>query len=233
MPLIKRIFADAAHLFYPHICTGCGSDLIGSNNLLCSRCIADLPHTNFEKYADNMVERIFRGRLPLRAAHAEFYFSKGQLIQHLIHEIKYNNNKEMGIYLGEFVGKNLLQCSRFTNLDYIIPLPLYQEKEFRRGYNQAEIICNGLAVSMNVPVMIKNITRKRNTETQTRKHRAQRWENVSGSFNVSDPACLAGKNLLLVDDVITTGATLEACAREMLKIPGVSISIAALAIATK
>jgi ComF family protein len=233
MPLLQKIFSDAAHLFYPHNCTGCGSDLIGRNNLLCTKCIADLPHTNFEKYSNNMVERIFWGRMPLKAAHAEFYFSKGQLIQHLIHELKYNNNKEIGIYLGEYTGKNLLQSSRFTNIDYIVPLPLFPDKEFRRGYNQAEIICNGMSVSMNVPVMARNVTRNRNTETQTRKQRAQRWENVAGSFNITDTAVLTGKNILLVDDVITTGATLEACASEILKIPGVSISIAALAIATK
>jgi len=233
MPFLKKIFSDSLQLFYPHTCTGCGSDLLGKKNLLCMRCIAELPHTNFEKYEDNMVERIFWGRLPVKAAHSEFYFSKGQIIQHLIHELKYNNNKEIGIYLGEYMGKNLLQSSRFTNIDYLIPLPLYADKEFSRGYNQAEIICNGASNSMQVPIMVKNVIRQRNTETQTRKHRAERWENVSGSFKVTNQASLIGKNLLLIDDVITTGATLEACAQVLLKVQGVSISFATLAIATK
>lgn len=110
---------------------------------------------------------------------------------------------------------------------------MYADKEFSQGYNQAEIICNGVSASMQIPIMKKNVIRQRNTETQTRKHRAQRWENVTGSFKVNKPGSLIGKNLLLIDDVITTGATLEACAQVLMDIPGVSVSIATLAFATK
>lgn len=233
MSLLKQYISDSFQLFFPHTCIGCGSDLLGKNNLLCLNCIADLPHTNFELYEGNLIEKIFWGRLKVNAAHSEFYFSKGQLIQHLIHELKYNNNKEIGVYLGEHMGKKLLQSNRFSNIDYLIPLPLYADKEFSRGYNQAEIICNGVSASMQIPIMKKNVIRQRNTETQTRKHRAQRWENVTGSFKVNKPGSLIGKNLLLIDDVITTGATLEACAQVLMDIPGVSVSIATLAFATK
>ncbi len=233
MVAVKDILADALHLFYPHICTGCGSDLINKNNLLCINCIDELPYTNFALYENNPIEKIFTGRLKFKAAHSEFYFSKGQLIQHLIHQLKYNSNKEIGYYLGEIMGNSLLKGSRFSNIDYLIPLPLYADKEFKRGYNQAEVICQGIYKSTQIPVLSNNVVRQRPTETQTRKHRAERWQNVDGSFTIKDPAILTGKNVLLVDDVITTGATLEACGQVILQIPGTSISFASLAHASK
>lgn len=231
--LLKHVLSDTFHLFYPHTCTGCGSDLINKNNLLCLRCISELPHTHFALHENNLIERIFRGRLPIKAAHSEFYFAKNELIQHLIHQLKYNNNKDIGIYLGEIAGKTLLKSGRFGAIDYLVPLPLYADKEFKRGYNQAEVICKGIYSSTNIPLLINNIVRQRATETQTLKHRAERWENVVGSFVVKDPSILIGKHILLVDDVITTGATIEACGHTILYIEGTSLSIAALAHASK
>ncbi|MEP6711376.1 MAG: ComF family protein [Ferruginibacter sp.] len=230
---IKNIFSDAMHLFYPHNCTGCGSDLLSKQELLCLKCLTNLPRTYFEKVEANPLEKIFTGRFLLKAGYSEFYFSKSQLIQHLIHQLKYKGNKEIGFYLGAMMGKTILQSTRFSNIDYLIPLPLYADKEFKRGYNQAEIICNGISSIVQVPVLTKNVIRQKSTETQTRKHRTERWENVEGSFAVKTPGALIGKNILLADDVITTGATLEACAQTLLKIPGISISLATLAIASK
>jgi ComF family protein len=220
MVSVKNLLADALHLFYPHVCTGCGSDLIEKDVLLCINCINELPHTNFALYEDNPIEKVFTGRINIKAAHSEFYFSKGQLIQHLIHLLKYKNNKEVGFYLGEIMGNTLLKSGRFSNMDYLVPLPLYADKEFKRGYNQAEVICQGISSSTRVPVLVNNVIRQRPTETQTRKHRAERWQNVEGSFIIKDPSKLRGKNVLLVDDVITTGATLEACGQVILQVPG-------------
>lgn len=231
MQLIKEWLENTLHLFYPQLCTGCASDVISRHEMLCAQCLHQLPHTGFQHLPNNPIENIFIGRVPLKAAHSEFYFSKGQLIQHLIHELKYKKNKEIGHYLGQIMGNQLLQSSRFAHLDYIIPLPLYPEKEFKRGYNQAEVICNGISESMQVAVMRNNIIRHRFTETQTKKHRAERWNNVSGSFAIKDNNLLTGKKILLVDDVITTGATIEACCETILLIPAVEISVATLAIA--
>ncbi len=233
MFLLQRSLIDALHLFYPHHCCGCGSDVLAAHEQLCFRCVAALPHTAFERYPDNPVEKIFRGRSSIRAAHSEFYFSKGQLIQQLIHQLKYNSNKEIGLYLGKMMGRNLLRSGRFGNIDYIVPLPMFPDKEFKRGYNQATIIGNGMSETMNVPVLNNRIIRRRPTESQTKKHRAERWENVADSFDVVQPASLAGKNFLLVDDVLTTGATLDACCQSMRIIPASDISIATLAIASK
>jgi ComF family protein len=233
MNSLKTIFSDTLHLFYPHLCTGCGSDLVEDKNLLCLKCINDLPHTNFADHTDNPIEKIFRGRLPLTAVHSEFYFSKESLIQNLIHQLKYKGNKEIGVYLGKLMAKNILNSSRFQSVDYLVPLPLFPDKERSRGYNQATIICTGISIVMNIPVLKENIIRQRFTETQTRKRRTERWENVDGSFIVKNENALKGKHILLVDDVITTGATLESCGQVILKSGDAKLSIATLAVAAK
>jgi ComF family protein len=233
MSTLQSIFSDTTHLFYPHICTGCGSDLLSEDQLLCLLCINQLPHTNFAQHANNPLEKIFWGRIPLQAAHSEFYFAKETLIQELIHQLKYKGNQAIGYFLGELMGKSLLNSNRFKNLDYLIPLPLYPEKERKRGFNQATIICNGLSAGMNIPVLRDNVIRRRFTETQTKKHRRERWENVADSFLVKDPSLLNDKNILLVDDVVTTGATLEACGLTIAQSANVTLSVAALSMATK
>jgi ComF family protein len=228
MQILKNILTDTIHLFYPHVCTGCGSDLVSADNQLCIKCISNLPHTNFAQHASNPIEKIFWGRLPLVAAHAEFFFAKESLMQHLIHQLKYKNNQHIGLYLGEIMGRSLMNSNRFKNIDALIPLPLYPDKERKRGYNQAAIICDGMSAVMNVPVLKNCLLRQRFTETQTKKHRTERWENVEGSFVMKNEAALAGKNLLLVDDVVTTGATFEASGLALLKVKGTKLSVASL-----
>lgn len=206
--------------------------MIDNDHFICLQCINDLPDTHFAMHADNPVEKIFWGRIPLVAAMTEFYFSKGSIIQNLIHEFKYRGNQNLALYLGKLMGESLLNSNRFP-VDAIIPLPLFEKKEKKRGYNQAEVLSSGISQIMKVPVINKNLVRILPTETQTKKGRTERWENVEKTFSVTQPQPLEGKHLLLVDDVITTGATLEACTSEILKIKDVKISIAALAMATK
>jgi len=220
-------------LFFPHNCMGCGSDVLSKDSMLCLRCNSSLPYTGYESIENNPIENIFRGRVTIKEAASTFYFSKGHLVQHLIHQLKYKGNKEVGQYLGALMGKTLLQSNRFSNIEYLVPLPLYADKEFKRGFNQSTVICNGMSDTMQIPVMNNNVIRQRYTDTQTKKHRAERWENVEGSFAVKDPIKLHGKNVLLVDDVITTGATLEACAQCLQQVPGINISFATLASASK
>ena len=230
---LKNIFSSTMHLLYPHICTGCGSDLLEEDNLLCVTCIHDLPHTNFAALPNNQVEKDFWGRINLVAAYSQFYFSKSFLMQHLIHQLKYKGDTKIGFYLGEIMGKTMLKSNRFSGIDALIPLPLFADKEHKRGYNQATVICNGMSSVLNIPVLNGAVIRKHATETQTRKHRTERWENVKDSFKVVKPIELSGKKLLLVDDVITTGATLEACGNIILQIADVELSIATLAYAVK
>jgi ComF family protein len=233
MKWLRSILADTVHLFYPHTCCGCGSDLLNEKSLLCLRCIHELPHTSEALYLGNHTENLFIGRLLIQAACSEFYFSKASIVQQLIHELKYKGNTDIGFYLGEMVGRNLLASGRFSNIDLLLPLPLHPAKERKRGYNQAAIICNGISSVMNIPVSTGNLVRQRFTETQTRKHRDDRWENVDGSFAILNEPALRGKHILLVDDVITTGATLEACGQCILNIAETRLSIAALAYVSK
>lgn len=230
LSLIKEKFlSPVMHLFYPHLCAGCGSDLLADNDMICYKCINTLPYTHFAKYPDNPVEKIFWGRVDFNVAMSEFYFIKDSIMQNLIHELKYRNNKALGIYLGQMMGKSIKESKRFDEIDAIIPIPLHRNKEKKRGYNQSMLLCSGISQVLQIPVIEKNVIRIKTTETQTKKHRTARWENVKEKFNVKNPDDIAGKHLLLVDDVITTGATIDACTTTILKVPGVKISIAVLA----
>ena len=233
MNFIKSIFNNTVHLFYPHVCMGCGSDILGDDSLICLRCLHELPLTNYAQHAGNPIEKIFWGRLPLAAGHSQFYFAKESLTQSLIHQLKYKGNQEIGVFLGEMMGRSLLNSNRFNNIDYLIPLPLFPDKQRKRGYNQAAVICRGMSDVMQIPVLDGIVTRQRFTETQTKKHRTERWENVADSFIVNNKEKLQHKNLLLVDDVITTGATIEACGQAMMQAGGITLSIATLSAATK
>lgn len=229
---LKEIKDSFLHLLFPHVCSGCGSDILNEENVLCMRCIDAMPETNFEIYPNNPVEKTFWGRLPLIGATAQFYFTKESLMQHLMHQLKYKRNKELGLQLGRIMGDQIKKSGRFE-ADALIPLPLFPAKEKRRGYNQATILCEGMAETMNIPVLDKAIIRPQHTETQTKKGRIERWKNMEGKFILSDPGAIRNKHLLLVDDVVTTGATLEACGNELLKTEGVRLSVATLCVASR
>lgn len=225
----RKWLSDFAHLFYPHTCAGCGSDLLEHDQSICIHCYSQLPETGFASLSVNPIEKIFYGRLDVHSATAGYYFTKSSVLQHLIHQLKYKGRKDVGLQLGKWFGLQLKQSNRFSNLDYLIPLPLFPHKEKKRGYNQAAVLCEGISEIINVPVVKDIVLRKRYTDTQTKKGRSDRWVNVEGSFEVSDPVVLSNKNLLLVDDVITTGATIEACGFAIKEAADVNLSIAALA----
>ena len=233
MKLLPSWVEDGLHLFYPHLCTGCATDLIDKNNLICYQCIEDLPKTQFENISNNPVEKLFFGRINIKAAYSEFYFSKGHTLQHLIHELKYKGNIDIGNFLGELMGHSLMNSNRFSSIDLIIPLPMYRDKEIKRGYNQATILSKGISNVLQIPVDEKSVSRNKATTTQTRKDRTERWLNVDQSFIINNAKTIEGKSILLVDDVITTGATLEACGNIILQIPNTQLSIATLAQAVK
>ncbi len=226
---LKEWANDFLHLIFPHTCTGCGSDILNEEQQLCLHCHADMPSTHFFNQPGNPVEKNFYGRLPLRNAAAGYFFTKESLLQHLIIQLKYRGNKQIGVYLGQLLGKAIMQSERFNNVDVLVPLPLNPRRLQRRGYNQATELCNGISQSWNRPVLDDVVVRKVYTETQTHMGRINRWQNMDGVFEVTDTNTLSGKHILLVDDVVTTGATLEACGSEILKVPGTTLSIATLA----
>jgi len=229
---LKEIKDSFLHLLFPHVCAGCGSDLLSEESMLCMHCVDAMPETNFELHPGNPIEKNFWGRLQLMAATAQFYFTKESLMQHLMHQFKYRGNKELGLQLGRMMGDQLLRSNRFK-VDALIPLPLFPAKERRRGYNQAIILCNGMSEIMNIPVLNKVIIRPQHTDTQTKKGRLERWKNIEGKFVLSNADAINNKHILLVDDVVTTGATLEACGNELLKAVNVQLSIATLCAASR
>ena len=230
---LKEIKDSIIHVVFPHVCDGCGSDLLNVESNLCIRCLSTLPETNFENHAGNPVEKLFWGRVELVSASASYYFTKESLMQRLMHQFKYKGNKDVGLQLGRLMGAALKTSGRFNDIDALIPLPLFPKKERKRGYNQAAVLCDGIVEIVNIPVLKKVITRPLQTDTQTRKGRIERWKNIEGKFLLKDATSIENKHLLLVDDVVTTGATLEACGNELLLAAGVKLSIATLCVASR
>lgn len=230
---MKRVLAnlleDFSHLFFPHNCAGCGSDTLPLDGILCAECSLQLPKTGFFLKPENTIERIFYGRINIALAGSAFYFSKESLLHQLIIALKYQGNKKAGNYLGKLLGNEIQMAERFDTIDLIIPLPLNERKEKKRGYNQAMIIAEGIAEIIHKPVLEHAVIRKVFTETQTHKNRISRWQNMEGVFEVAAEQALSNKHVLLVDDVITTGATLEACGAAILKTDGAKLSIATVA----
>ncbi len=217
------------HLLYPHGCAVCGADYISQQEFICIKCKHQLPLTRFLHLPNNPVEKVFAGRINIHAAGALCYFTKQSMLQHLLVLLKYKNSRAAGLYLGNQLGEALKSTDRFNTVDYIIPLPLHPKKEYARGYNQAAIIGEGIQAVWHKPMLTNSIIRLINTNTQTHENRSSRWQNMEGIFHVTQPNLLRNKHILLIDDVITTGASLEACGAAILQIPGVQLSIASVA----
>lgn len=217
-----------ADLFYPRLCLGCCRNLHRHESHLCWQCLHRLPRTLYHQQADNPLERLFWGRTQVKAATSFLFFTKNGLTQNLLHQLKYSGQKEVGVRLGELVGAEIKNEARFTDANAIIPVPLHPKKLQQRGYNQSALLAYGMSNRMKVPVEEKWLQRQLHTDSQTRKGRYERWENVSEAFVCAAPQAVLGKTLLLVDDVLTTGATLEACAKPLQQ-AGATILIATLA----
>ncbi|MCF8302678.1 MAG: ComF family protein [Bacteroidales bacterium] len=222
---------DLLSLFYPRICLACGNSLYPNEEVVCFSCLYHLPETDFHVEKDNPVSRLFWGKVPVENASACYYFSKGGKVQHLIHQLKYQGRRSIGEYLGTYYGHKLRASGFYSDIDVIIPVPLHPKKLKKRGYNQSVIIADGLAEGMYVPVKTRTLIRKIASSTQTKKSKYERWENVKDIFGVNNAETLEGKHILLVDDVITTGSTLEACILRLNDITGIRVSVAALACA--
>ncbi len=227
MPL--SLLSDVLSVFLPRTCAACGYPLKDWEECLCLKCMAGIPLTRFHLNPDNPLAEVFWGRVRIEQAVAWFYFRKGSAYQEVLHNLKYNDRPAIGIFLGKQLGYELKNSPVFRKPDRIIPVPLHRKKLRKRGYNQSERISQGLAFSLGVPVSTKALVRTSQTDTQTRKSRYDRYLNVSGKFAVRDPGSIAGSHILLVDDVVTTGATLEACAEVLLSVPGVKVSLATVA----
>jgi len=229
MQHLKRLANDLVGLLFPNLCNGCGLSLYATEKVICTHCLYDLPYTDFHRYADNRVAKQLWGRLPFEAAMAMLYFKKNTKIQNLIHNLKYKGKTEVGYKLGNLMGDKLAGSELYKGIDYIVPVPLHPKKERARGYNQSNCIADGVAEVLGIPVHKNLLVRKKITETQTRKSRFIRYENMLAVFEVNEPGQVVNKHVLLIDDVITTGATLEACGTALINVGINKLSIAGLA----
>ncbi len=231
MKLQGGYLADFVALLFPELCSACGESLVATENLICTDCRYTLPYTNFHLQPDNIVAQQFWGKINLESAYSLYYFAKGGKVQSLMHHFKYKGMYRIGNLLGKIAGEQLNKSDLFNTVDFIIPVPLHKSRLKERGYNQSACFAEGLAKKLNADVEENNLVRIKATETQTHRSRFDRFENMQEVFSVKNPEKLVNKHVLLVDDIVTTGSTLEACGLQLLQIPGLKLSIATIAYA--
>jgi ComF family protein len=225
----KKTVSDFLHIFYPHNCIGCGSDVLQLVQLLCSNCFQELPFTCFENSRINPVEKTFRGRISIDQAAAVLFFTKHSVVQKLMFELKYRNHKQAGIFLGRLLGNALNHSPFFKNVDLLIPMPLNEKRLKQRGYNQADVLIEGIQERIPISSSRTSVIRSMYTQTQTHKDRTKRWQSMQSAFSVAEPETLRNKHILIVDDVITTGATIEAMVNCIRAEVGCTVSVIAAA----
>lgn len=228
----QTIGYDLLNLFFPRLCPACATAGLADSLTICLDCQAHLPYTAYHLFPDNPFTRRFWGRLPIQHGAAMLTFQKGGRVQHLLHQLKYRGRQDVGVYLGKMYGLTLSRIPDYRNVELILPVPLHTRRLHFRGYNQSACFAQGLSEALDIPWSDALLLRTAHTETQTNKSRMERFENVARAFEVPDPDGIVGKHILLVDDVLTTGATLEACGTLLLEIPGISLSLATIAMAS-
>ena len=228
MKLINNLLS----LFYPRLCAACGDALQQNEQCICLNCMLHLPETQFHKEHFNPLRQLFDGRVTVEEVTALMSYKKANKVQKILHHLKYSGQKEIGKVLGEYFGGQLITEERYRSIQYVLPIPLHPKKERLRGYNQSEWIAKGLSAGMGVPYLTDVLVRTQYTDTQTRKSRFARWQNVKEVFEVQNPDKVAYTHVLVCDDVLTTGATTEAAVQKLLEVEGVKVSVVTLAATT-
>ena len=231
MPLIDG-FTDFAELLFPRICLSCGKKLQKYEVTVCTGCIYAIPRTNFHEEPQNPVERMFWGRVSIEKATAFFYYHKGSIFQRMLHLMKYSGHKEIGYRLGQLKGAEIKESGFMEDIDVIAGVPLHPKKLKKRGYNQSFYIALGIRDACGININSTSLIRQADTKTQTYKSRYERWKNVASTFALKTPEVFNGKHILIIDDIVTTGATLEACSQTIKNRCNADISIATLGMAS-
>ena len=224
---------DFMSLIYPRHCEACGNSLFKHETYICNLCKLSLPKSNYHINNQNELSQTLAGRVPLEKSLSFYLFEKSGKVQKLLHAIKYQNQKELAQFIGELYALDLKNVKTLDDRDVIIPIPLHPKKLKSRGFNQSEWFAKGLAKILEKPLDLNSFERVHETSTQTKKKKYQRWENVEGIFNLKDKKALINKHLLLVDDVITTGATIEAAWMALKDVEGIKVSVASIAFAAR
>lgn len=219
------------YFFYPKLCLACNYAAPPIDQWLCLSCKLKLPKTNFHLSKDNPFTERFWGKVKIEAGAAFYFFKKGGRTQALIHNLKYKQRSQIGVILGNIYGKELLKSPHFKDIEIIVPVPLHWKRLRKRGYNQSDVFAEGLSETMGIPWIKDGLCRNENSESQTKKSKISRLENVMRVFEIKNRKKLEGKHVLLVDDVLTSGATLEACATKILEVHGTKVSLVTIAVA--
>lgn len=229
---ISKWKQDIIHLIYPSTCLICEKELPNQYKHICTFCSSEFNYTFFERYTEpTALDQLFWGRVPVYSTYAYLFFEKGKSTQPILHALKYKNKPEIGLEMGQLIGEHLKRMSSFSKVQALIPVPIHAKKEFIRGYNQSEKIATGIGNVLNIPVVLDFMDQTKSTDSQTKKGRFLRWDNVENKFKASAKASPLYSHIAIVDDVITTGATLEVIIRKILeKNPEIQISIISLAI---
>jgi ComF family protein len=226
---MQRILKNIFNIFFPELCVICENQLIQGEELMCISCRGDLPVTNFSSWKNNKVELSFQGRIPIESATALLYYKRKGNVQRLIHQLKYKNRQKIGKILGQWLAEDIIVQNRFEKFDFIIPVPLHPDKLKKRGYNQVTTFGKSMATKLGSTLLENVLVCVSKSKTQTFKNRFERTLNIEEKFDISDADMLKNKHILLIDDIITTGSTLEACSIQLLRIPNIKISIATIA----
>jgi len=227
------VINDFLSLIYPRLCEACSRNLFKHEHYLCNYCRLNLPKSNYHKQSQSPLSRTFTGRVPLIHACAFYVYEKSGSVQKILHAIKYQDQKELAQFIGELYAQDLVSQEGIHQVDIIMPIPLHKTKLKARGFNQSEWFAKGLSEGMQKTLDNNSLQRVVDTKTQTKKKKYQRWENVEGIFELKEPEALYGKHVLLVDDVITTGATIEAAWQALKEVKEIKISVASIAFAAK
>ena len=222
---------DFISLLFPRLCCGCGTTLVKNETLLCLDCFFNMPRTNYHLEKDNPVEKLFWGRCKIEKASAFSFYTQDSRIRKIVHSLKYKGMMDIGPMLGKMCANELKNSSFFEDIEVLIPVPLHPSKLRQRGYNQSELIVEGISEATGISVDTTSLSRSMFTQTQTRRKRFDRWLNVEGVFCVHDYSAINGKHILLIDDVVTTGSTFEACVNELVKGENVRVSVLTMAVA--
>lgn len=223
---IKLISTSLIDLIYPQHCEICNIDLNTKEQFLCLGCKFDLPYISQSKQTLETLEKLFWGRVDVENVIALLNYQKGNQTQKILHQLKYHNKTKLAIHFGEMIGELITNSN---NIDFLIPVPLHPKKQRIRGFNQAKVIANGIHTTTNIPINEKILIRNTFNSSQTNFSKFDRWDNVKSIFSIVKPELLKNKHVVLIDDVLTTGATIEACVQELLKVEGCKVSIAVLA----